>query len=77
VSADDQDSIGGFVNTYLLDIDFVERQMRPETPQQMLRRVAEYSEPASIVQSINDNPSQIISLQRQIAHLQAEQFLPP
>jgi len=77
VSADDQDIIGGIVNRNLLEIDFGERQILLEEAQEVLRRVAPYTEPAAMVQRVCDHPAQIIMLQKQITDLQTQQFLPP
>jgi len=77
VSADDQDIIGGIVNRYLLEIDFAERQTLLEEAQGVLRRVAQYIEPAAMVQRVCDHPAQITELQKRITDLQIEQFLLP
>jgi len=77
VSVDDQATIGGLVNTNLLDIEFAERQMMQESALALLRRVAQYTGSASLVLSVSDHTAQIITLQMQITVLQAQQFLPP
>ena len=77
VSADDQDIIGGIVNRNLLEIDFAERQTLLEGAQGVLRIVAQYNEPAAMVERVCDHPAQIIELQKQITDLQKQQFLPP
>lgn len=43
----------------------------------MLRRVEEYTNPVSIVHRVCDHLEQIITSQKQITELQAQQFLPP
>lgn len=48
-----------------------------ETAQEVLRQVAEYTNPANLVQRVCDHPAHIIVLQKQIMDLQAQQFLPP
>ena len=45
--------------------------------QEVLMRVAQYSQPIREVQMVCEHPQQIINLQRQITDLQARQFLPP
>lgn len=47
-----------------------------EEAQEVLRQVAQYTEPANHVQRVCDHPAQIIALQKQITDLQAQQFLP-
>jgi len=77
VSADDQDIIGGIINWNLLEIDFGERQTLLEAAQEVLRRVAQYTEPVAMVQRVCDHLAHIIALQMQIRDLQTQQFLPP
>jgi len=76
-SADDQDIIGGIVNRNLLEIHFGERQTQLEDAQQVLRRVARYTEPTPMVQRVRDHLVQIIAFQKQITDLPTQQFLPP
>ena len=45
--------------------------------QEVLTRVAQYSQPIREVQMVCDHPQQIIDLQRDIIILQMKQFLPP
>ena len=45
--------------------------------QEVLMRVAQYSQPIREVQRVCEHPQQIIDLQRQITDLQSKQFLPP
>ena len=45
--------------------------------QEVLRRVAQYTEPAAMVQRVCDHLAQIITLQKQITDLQTQQLLPP
>jgi len=45
--------------------------------QEVLMRVAQYSQPIREVQMVCEHPQQIIDLQRQITDLQTRQFLPP
>ena len=77
VSVDDQAIIGGIVNRNLMEIDFAERQPVLEEAQEVLRRVAQYTEPKAMVQMVCDHAAQIIALQKQITDLQTRQFLPP
>jgi len=77
VSADNHDIIWGIVNRNLLEIDFGERLTLLEEAQEVLRRVAQYTEPGAMVQRVCDYPAQIIALPKQITDLQTPQFLPP
>jgi len=77
VSVDDQAIIGGIVNRDLLEIDVGERQKLLEEAEQLLWRVAQYTEPATMVQTVCNYLEQIIALQKQITDLQSQQFLPP
>jgi len=77
VSTDDQAIIEGILNRKLLEIDFGERQTLLEAAQRMLRRVAQYTEPATMVQRVCDHPGQNIKFQNQTTHLYSQQFLPP
>ena len=77
VSTDDQDIIGGIVNRNLLEIDFRERQTLLEEAQEVLRRVAQHTEPTAMLQRVCDHPAQIIALHKQITDLQTQEFLPP
>jgi len=76
VSADEQAIIGGIVNRNLMEIHFTERQAMLEQAKEVLRRVAQYTEPPAMVQRVCDHPTQIIALQKQITDLQTEQSLP-
>jgi len=62
VSIDDQRRIGGIVNRNLMEVDFAERQAMLEEAQEVLRRVAQYTEPASTVQNVCNRLAQIIAL---------------
>jgi len=77
VSVDDQAIIGGIVNRNLMEIDFAERQAILESAQAVRRRVAQYTEPAAMVQRVCNHQNQIIVLQKQITDLQTQQFLRP
>jgi hypothetical protein len=66
----------------LIDIDknntgYEQLQEEFAQTQEVLMRVAQYSEPIREVQMVCDHPQQIIDLQRQITDLQTKQFLPP
>jgi len=76
VSADDQAIIGRIVNRNLMEIDIAERPAVLEEAHEVLRRVAQYTEPAAMVQRMCNYPAQIIALQKQITDLQTQQFLP-
>jgi hypothetical protein len=64
VSVDDHCCIGGIANRNLMEVDFAERQAMLEEVQEVLRRVAEYTELASMVQRVCDHPAHIIALQK-------------
>jgi len=56
----------------LLEMDFAERQTMLERDQDVLWRVVQYTEPASLVQKVRDHPAQMIALQKQITNLQSQ-----
>jgi len=72
VSTDDQAIIGGMVNRNLLEIDIRKRQTLLEEAQDVLMRVAHYTEPVAIVQKVYDYLAQIITLQKQTKDLQSQ-----
>jgi len=76
-SADGQAMIGRIVHRILIEVDFTERKAMLEEAQDVLSRVAQYTEPAAMVQRVCDHPAQIIALQKQITDLQTQQLLPP
>jgi len=45
--------------------------------QEVMVRIAQYSQPVQTIQAVCDHPNQIIALQKKITDLQTEQFLPP
>jgi anion-transporting ArsA/GET3 family ATPase len=47
-----------------------------EQTQEVLMRVAQYTQPIREVQMVYEHPQQIIDLQQQITDLQTKQFLP-
>jgi hypothetical protein len=71
VSVDDQARIGGIVNTDITRVDFVERQVMLEEAQDVLRRVAQYTEPATMIQRVCDHPAWILGLQKEITKLKS------
>jgi len=60
-----------------MEVDCAERQAILEEAQEVLRRMAQYTEPTSMVQRVCDHPAQIIGLQTEILDLTSRQFLPP
>lgn len=60
---DDRAFIGGSVNWNILDVDFGERQTMLVMAQEVLRRVAEYTEWGNVVQRVCNHPAQIIESQ--------------
>jgi len=77
VSIEDQGTIMALID---IDKDNIGYEQLMETfaqTQEVLMRVAQYSQPIQEVQRICEHPQQIIDLQRQITDLQARQCLPP
>jgi len=77
VSIEDQGTIMALID---LDKDNIGYEQLTEAfaqTQEVLMRVAQYSQPIREVQRVCEHPQQIIDLQRQITDLQAKQFLPP
>jgi len=77
VSIEDQGTIMALID---IDKDNVGHERLMEAfaqTQEVLMRVAQYSQPIREVQRVCEHPQQIIDLQRQITDLQARQFLPP
>jgi len=77
VSIEDQGTIMALID---IDKDNVGYEQLTEAfaqTQEVLMRVAQYSQPIREVQRVCEHPQQIIDLQRQITDLQARQFLPP
>jgi len=74
---DDRAIIGAILHRNLMKIDFRERQTLLEDAHEVLRRVAEYTEPTATVQMVCNHPTHIISLQKPITDVQSQQSLPP
>jgi hypothetical protein len=77
VSVEDQGTIMALID---FDQDNIgNNQMRGEfiQTQEVLMRVALYSQTILAVQMVCEHPQQIIDLQRQITDLETKQFLPP
>jgi hypothetical protein len=77
VSVEDQETIMA-----LIDLDkenMGNNQMRDAfiQTQEVLMRVAQYSQPIRDLQMVCEHPQQIIDLKGQITDLQTKQFLPP
>jgi len=77
VSIDNQGRIGGIANTDIVEINFTERQAMLENAQDVLGRVAQYTQLARMVQRVCDHPAQKLLLHEQITDLKSQQFLPP
>jgi hypothetical protein len=45
--------------------------------QELMIRIAQYSQPVRTIQAVCDHPSQIVALQKQITDLQTKRFIPP
>jgi len=77
ISVEDQGTIMALID---IDKDNVGSEQLREAfiqTQEVLMRVAQYSQPIREVQMVCEHPQQIIDLQRQITDLQTRQFLPP
>lgn len=77
LSVDNKAIREGIVNRTLLETDFVERGTMVEEVQEVLRRVAQYTEPASMVQRVYNHQANIIALQADITPLKEEAIVPP
>jgi hypothetical protein len=77
VSVEDQATIMALID--LNQETMVGEQMREAfvQTQEVLMRVAHYSQPIREVQAVCDHPQQIIDLQRKITDLLTKEFLPP
>jgi hypothetical protein len=76
VSVEDQGTMTALIE---LDKDNIGSDQLTEEfvkTQEVLMRVAQYSQPIREVQMVCEHPQQIIDLQRQITDLQTKQFLP-
>ena len=77
VSPEDQGTIMA-----LLDLDTETMGTEASTDalvqaQEVMVRIAQYSQPVRTIQAVCDHPNQIVALQKQITNLQAKDFLPP
>jgi hypothetical protein len=45
--------------------------------QEVMVRIAQYSQPVRTIQAVCDHPNQIVTLQKQITDLLTQRFLPP
>jgi hypothetical protein len=77
VSPDDQ-------GTIMAVIDLNQEMMGTEATtyafiqaQEVMMRIAQYSQPVRTIQAVCDHPEQMIALQNKITDLHAKQFLPP
>jgi len=76
VSIEDQGTIMALIDVDKANIGHEQlREVFAQT-QEVLMRVAQYSQPIREVQRVREHLQQIIDLQRQITDLQARQFLP-
>jgi len=76
VSIEDQGTIMALIDVDKDNIGYEQLTEAFAQTQEVLMRVAQYSQPIREVQGICEHPQQIIDLQRQITDLQAKQFLP-
>jgi len=77
VSIEDQGTIMALIDIDRDNIGYEQLTEAFAQTQEVLMRVAQYSQPIREVQRVCEHPQQIIDLQRQITDLQARQFLPP
>jgi len=77
VSLEGQGTIVALINIQADAIGTEEMREALTTTQEVLRRVAQYSQPIREEQLVCDHPQQIIDVQRQITDLQTKQFLHP
>jgi len=77
VSIEDQGTIMALIDIDKDNIGYEQLTEAFVQTQEVLMRVAQYSEPIREVQRVCDHPQQIINLQREITDLQTKQFLPP
>jgi len=77
VSIEDQGTIMALIHIDKDNIGYEQLTEAFAQTQEVLMRVAQYSQPIREVQRICEHPQQIIDLQRQITDLQARRFLPP
>ena len=77
VSIEDQGTIMALIDIDKDNIGYEQLTEAFAQTQEVLMRVAQYSQPIREVQRVCEHPQQIIDLQRQITDLQAKQFLPP
>ena len=76
VSVDDQGTIMAPIDVAKDNVGFEQLRKVFTRTQEVLMRVAQYSQPIRLVQMVCKHPQQIIDLQRQIRDLQTKQFLP-
>jgi len=77
VSIEDQGTIMALIDIDKDNIGYEQLTEAFVQMQEVLMRIAQYSQPIREVQRVCEHPQQIIDLQRQITDLQARQFLPP
>jgi len=77
VSVEDQGTIMALIDIDKDNIGYEQLTEAFVQTQEVLMRVAQYSQPIRELQRVCEHPQQIIDLPRQITDLQARQFLPP
>jgi hypothetical protein len=77
VSVEDQGTIMALIDVDKDNTGYEQLREASAQTQEVLMRVAEYSQPIQEVQMVCEHPQQIIDLQRQVTDLQTKQFLPP
>jgi hypothetical protein len=65
------------VNSNLFEVDILKAQTKLEDAPEVLRRVAQYIDPASMVQRIWDCRAEIIAQQAGIMNVKDQAVLPP
>jgi hypothetical protein len=76
VSITNEAHIERIFNLNIVEIDFQERHRMLEEAQEVVRRVAQYMEPASTIQRVCAHLAQRILLMKEITDLKSRQFLP-
>lgn len=76
VSINEKAHIEGIFTMNIVEVDFQERLTMLEEVQEVLRRVAQYTEHTSTIQRVCAHPAQIIQLLKEITYHEFRKFLP-
>jgi hypothetical protein len=77
VSPEDQGTIMALIDLNKEQMDLEATTDAFVQAQEVMMRIAQYSQPVRTIQALCDHPAQITNLQKQITELQTRQFLPP